>query len=393
MHLRDPDCYSFGCGPRRTGGWSVKQIPPWTLSELEVVPYGVIASAASTAGALKPKIAKPAGAVAGAATGAKAGSVFGPVGTAVGAVVGAAASLLGGKKVATSEQAWDAYKPIAGSQPGRSWPAKAWEWAFEGMWKTNNKRLAGVNRTYPSREPFKEWLVNAIAKAIQSGQLAGTLTAEQVAQIVLFPEMDRLGVKYQDYPAMRYIFIDLVDRIITDQPFTRAQVPGIGGGNQPKISTLKELMEKQFSATAPSQPPVTTGSASPVTTVKTPPSAMAPPLQLPAPGPVQPIPQISSTPSQSDIDSLTNAIVSNMVATGRINLQAPDSSSTNIALQEVMRYLGTAGVRPSQQLTQAVAETAKETIAEKKNGGKTMLIVAGLGLAGLLIYSLSRKRR
>lgn len=349
-------------------GMSCARISP-RVDALGIVPYGAIAAGAQAAGVLKPKFVKPAGAVASAATGAKVGSAFGPIGTAIGAIVGAAAGLLGGKKIARSEQAWDAYKRVAGSQPGRAWPAREWELAFEGMWKTNNKRLAGVNRTYPSREPFKEWVVNAIAKDFLAGKINGDMSAEQIAQISVFPEMDRLGASYKDYAAMKAIFVDLVDRIITAQPFARYQVTGIGGGNQPKIATLSEVLERL----APTPPaPSSTGPTVPVPADAVPPGVAPPAIAAPAPLP--------AGATSADVTSAVKQIADALLATqqGQALSTSAQTDAVNAAALEWLRSQGVPTSSPKVQDTVAKASTASVASA-----GSNWLIPA-LAVGGMI---------
>lgn len=296
------------------------------------------------------------------------------------------------KKIAKSEAMWEAYKPISGQAPGSQMEACPFELAFEGMWKTNNKRLAGLNKQYPDRESFKQWLISTLARAIVDGKISGTVTAEGVAGSFLFPYMDSLGAQYQDYAAMRQIFVDLVDRALHDIPIGRNAVPGcVGSSNAPPIPKLTDAVAAISPQTAAAMTQAPAGAApapSPSSAVL--PGPAAPPAAAVVPPTIATPPILPASPTVDDIRVIVDDITRKVAASSQgLTQDQVAAIANNTALQ----YLSRQGVQTSQPVVQqAVAQQAQSSASDLD--WKKWVIPGVFALSGVFVaYLLSARRR
>lgn len=319
-------------------------------------------------------------ATSGASQGAAVGSAIVPgIGTAIGAVVGAAYGLLSNKHTAKSEIVWDEYKRTAGA-PGTSYDSAGFEQSFEGMWKTNNKALGGVNKQWPSREPMKVALVEDLAKALVSGQVQISQGSNAIYNSFVLPWLTAHGADANVYGKLtdprRQIMLDLTDRILANIPVGRDSVIGLKGNTDLHVPTLQEAIAK---ITPPSSQPnaatppavatiVTGGNGQPSIAVPS-----APPVTAnQAPGGATPL---VSPQAAADATALIQSMLAN-------------NASQADVYKAALTKLQASGVPITPQLQQSVASEIKA-----QSVPTSWYVIGGVIAIAALAYFTRSKRR
>lgn len=313
-----------------------------------------------------------------AATGATVGSAIPVIGTTIGAAVGAAIGLFKGKP-SRAEQTWDGYKPQAGRNPGTAYDEKGFAEIVKGAFDANR---AVFDNSASGREGFLRDYAAALVAAVKAGKVPVTASVDQIYQGVGEPWIlgrVKSAAEFKKNAYLTLLMKDLTTRYLANLPLTRADMAAFAndksytihaplvltalkGWSPPGVASVK--------STNPSAPPIPTGRPTipSMTATQTRPTA---PLGIPV--------TASGAPDLS-------ALVQSMLRQGASQAQA--TSGALDALQS-------AGIAPTPQLQQAVAQEAATASAAGVGAGlPDWAKYVGIGLGGLmLMFALARPQK
>jgi hypothetical protein len=372
----------------------------------------------------------------GASVGASVGSVIPVVGSAVGAAIGAVLGAIGGafKRTKRPESAfWDEYKKTSGKVRGIEYDPQFLSQAFVGLMRLGGRTNFPPKVKYGQKgdKDFLDAMAAAIADAVRAGKLGPEDDGKSILEKVVKPWSSGFGGTWaivDDWSKWEnQIIVDLIDNYIHDIPIvstsyteSRRAIPSIGevvrslpkpappppvaAPAPPAVTPLPApapfvptpLIQPKPKPTPPTASPIPAGYVyqgktpgghqlyaaptgglyvwdgavmlpytAPATVTPPPPSTSSPPPQIP--------------PATADH---TRSVIDALLAQGQSQQQA---------FAAAMQSLAAAGVQPTPQIQQAVAEEVK---TQATGQSINWPIVLGIGsAAGLGLLLILRSRR
>lgn len=329
----------------------------------------------------------------GASAGASVGSVVPVLGTTVGAVVGAVLGAIGGAFIGSrrpESDLWDQYKKIAGTARGIELDPAFRAGAFVGLFRLGKNTFPPrAKGGYGPRDDarFLNDMAAQIAAAVRAGQVTAADNAQSVFSKVVGPWISQWGTEPNaDWRRWEnQIVTDLIDAYLYDLPIIATSYTTQGWA-QPRLSDVVKSMQPAPTPTPAPAPPAPVAPAAPVVKLPTPvtPAPAAPAPSVPVPPPATPsvtVPPAPATNLTPQVADNTRALIDALLAQGQ------SSQSTFAA---AMQSLAAAGVQPTPQIQQAVAEEVK---TQQSSPIPWPWILGGSGVAVVLAALALRRRR